>query len=143
LIHWRSDPAKTSLSFIFWYPIWIGSFEISSKSLGNPNNPYCGLSLCVGTHIYLTTILHGSSQYLITHIRARVKNRSLLSFCYMIFFQIALQATYLDLVMSLDGLSPSAYLSWLFLRGLIHHCLNVVFLTMYLAWPWVHLAYQG
>jgi hypothetical protein len=50
---------KTSLSFIFWYPIWIGSYEISSKSLEYPHNPYCGLSLCVGTHIYLTTILHG------------------------------------------------------------------------------------
>ena len=50
---------KTSLSFISWYPIWIGSFEISSKSLEYPHNPYCGLSLCVGTHIYLTTILHG------------------------------------------------------------------------------------
>jgi hypothetical protein len=50
---------KTSLSFISWYPIWIGSFEISSKSLEYPHNPYCGLSLCVCTHIYLTTILHG------------------------------------------------------------------------------------
>ena len=48
---------KTSLSFVFWYPIWIGSFEISSKSLGYPHIPYCDLSLCVGIHIYLTTIL--------------------------------------------------------------------------------------
>ena len=37
---------KTSLSFVFWYPIWIGSFEISSKSLGYPHISYCGLSLC-------------------------------------------------------------------------------------------------
>jgi hypothetical protein len=36
----------------------------------------------------------------------------------MIFFRIALQATYLDPVMSLDGLLPSALLPWLFLRGL-------------------------
>jgi hypothetical protein len=36
----------------------------------------------------------------------------------MIFFQIALQATYLNPVMSLDGLLPSALLLWLFLRGL-------------------------
>jgi hypothetical protein len=50
---------KTSLSFISWYPIWIGSFEISRKSLEYPHNPYCSLSHCVGTHIYLTTILHG------------------------------------------------------------------------------------
>jgi hypothetical protein len=48
---------KTSLSFVFWYPIWIGSFEISSKSLGYPHIHYCGISLCVGIHIYLTTIL--------------------------------------------------------------------------------------
>jgi hypothetical protein len=48
-----------------------------------------------------------SSQHLITKIKARVKNGSLFSFCYMILFQIALQATYLDLVMSLDGLLPS------------------------------------
>jgi hypothetical protein len=50
---------KTSLRFIFWYPIWIGFFENSSKSLGYPHIPYCDLSLCVGTNIYLTTILRG------------------------------------------------------------------------------------
>jgi hypothetical protein len=48
---------KTSLGFVFWYSICIGSFEISGKSLGYPHISYCGLSLCVGTHIYLTTIL--------------------------------------------------------------------------------------
>jgi hypothetical protein len=36
----------------------------------------------------------------------------------MIFFRIALQATYIDPVMSLGGLLPSAILPWLFLRGL-------------------------
>ena len=50
---------KTSLSFVFWYPILIGSFRISSKSLGYPHIPYCGLSLYVGIHIYFITILHG------------------------------------------------------------------------------------
>jgi hypothetical protein len=59
-----------------------------------------------------------SSQYLITQVKARVKNRSLFSFCFMIFLRISLQATYLDPVMSLDGLLPSALLPWLFLRGL-------------------------
>jgi hypothetical protein len=72
---------KTSLSFVFWYPVWIRSFEISSKSLGYPHIPYCGLSCCVGTHIYLTTILHGFKSTF-TQIRARVKNGSLFSFCY-------------------------------------------------------------
>jgi hypothetical protein len=56
------DPLKEwscKTSFISWYPIWIGSDEISSKSLGYPHILYCGLSLCVGTHVYLTTILCG------------------------------------------------------------------------------------
>jgi hypothetical protein len=43
-------------------------------------------SLCRHLHTLGNHLIVVPSQYVITQIRARVKNRSLFSFCYMIFF---------------------------------------------------------
>jgi hypothetical protein len=132
-----------------WFIHPLSSTQLDPMKEWSHSILWC-FSLCKHLHIIDNHLTMVPSQHVITQIIAELRIGAFSPFVIWFYFVLLFQQPMLIMLWAWMGCRQVPFFHDCFLGAytwrylvLIHHCLKVVFLTMYLAWPWMHLAYQG